>query len=489
MASGSEILERQVADLKTALKAWEKGFAAENGGKKPSREDIKKDASISAKYREYDRLRRPTSFAKPAETPRRHRCLRPESAHKRTALRERTGNAAAATTPKRAAKTTLAPELVQEEEPDVEPTPAFIRSALGPTPQKDGQVLGIFDLPQSATPSKRLSMPSIAESPTAKSSPSKRSAPPLDSPGPKNLSTTPQSTSKRRWLDAFAGTPLKRKHEEDGAQTPGTAKRQYSTPSFLKRTSSLAPIEEEDGSGPLFKKPRKGMVRSLSSLIQNLRKQEEERMDDEWDILNDLEAEEQDPAPSRPSNASKVLVEDSQVQEPSEMPLGPDRAPESEEEGGSGPEDGGIGPDGKPRKPWKKKGLKRQTRRVIMRPVMHRPKKAAELDTVNEEDEVGDQVVEETQLAAGASAREGRSDDDYDSGGEGEEASDSEAAVARKRGRQKDSDPQKDKQGKASNGEKSTGKKISATAHANFRALKIKNKNSKAGGRGRFGRR
>ncbi|RMY67411.1 hypothetical protein D0863_07804 [Hortaea werneckii] len=488
MASGSEILERQVADLKAALKAWEKSFAAENGGKKPGREDIKKDASISAKYREYDRLRRPTSFAKPAETPRRQRCLRPESAHKRTALRERPGNTAAAT-PNRAAKTTFAPEVVQEQEPEPEPTPAFIRSALGPTPQKDGQILGIFDLPQSATPSKRLSMPSVAESPTAKSSPSKRSAHLLESPGPKQLSATPQSTSKRRWLDAFAGTPLKRKHEEDGAQTPGTAKRQYSTPSFLKRTSSLAPIEEEDGSGPLFKKPRKGMVRSLSSLIQNLRKQEEERMDDEWDILNELEAEEQNPAPSRPSNASRVLVEDSQVQEPSEMPLGPDRAPESEEEEGSGPEDGGLGPDGKPRKPWKKKGLKRQTRRVIMRPVMHRPKKAAELDTVNEEDEDGDQVVEETQLATGNSGQEGRSDDEYDSGGEGAEASDSEAVVARKRGRQRGSDREKDKTRRESNEEKSTGKKISATAHANFRALKIKNKNSKAGGRGRFSRR
>ncbi|KAI7164782.1 hypothetical protein KC349_g382 [Hortaea werneckii] len=488
MASGSEILERQVAELKSALKAWEKSFAAENGGKKPGREDIKKDASISAKYREYDRLRRPTSFAKPAETPRRQRCPRPESAHKRTALQERPGNAAAAT-PNRAAKTTLASEVVQEEEPEVEPTPAFIRSALGPTPQKDGQVLGIFDLPQSATPSKRLSVPSVAESPTAKSSPSKRSAPLLDSPGPKNLTATPQSTSKRRWLDAFAGTPLKRKHEEDGAQTPGIAKRQYSTPSFLKRTSSLAPIEEGDGSGPLFKKPRKGMVRSLSSLIQNLRKQEEERMDDEWDILNELEAEEQSTAPSRSSNASKVLVEDSQVQEPSEMPLGPDRAPESEEEEGSGPEEGGVGPDGKPRKPWKKKGLKRQTRRVVMRPVMHRPKKAAELDTVNEEDEDGDQVVEETQLATGVSGQEGRSDDEYDSGGEGAKASDSEAVVARKRGRQKGSDREKDKPRKEPTEEKSTGKKISATAHANFRALKIKNKNSKAGGRGRFSRR
>ena len=36
---------------------------------------------------------------------------------------------------------------------------------------------------------------------------------------------------------------------------------------------------------------------------------------------------------------------------------------------------------------------------------------------------------------------------------------------------------------------KKTARKISATAHANFRALKIKNKNSKASGRGRFGRR
>ena len=45
------------------------------------------------------------------------------------------------------------------------------------------------------------------------------------------------------------------------------------------------------------------------------------------------------------------------------------------------------------------------------------------------------------------------------------------------------------KDGKSENVVKRAARKISATAHANFCKLKIKNKNSKAKGGGRFGRR
>lgn len=211
-------------------------------------------------------------------------------------------------------------------------------------------------------------------------------------------------------------------------------------------------------------------------------------MDDEWDILNDLEAEENDNAPARPAASSKVLVEDSQAPE---MPLGPDRGPESEREDESGEEATAMGADGKPRKPWKKKGLKRQTRRVNMRPVIHKPQKAAELEAQSEGE---NEVVEETQLQD-ATSRAARGGDDDDEFGlhDGDDASDYDATAtsapgAPNKGKEKAKAPET--KGKDTAAEQKTTKKVSAQAHPNFRALKIKNKNSKASGKGRrFARR
>jgi DNA replication regulator SLD2 len=74
------------------------------------------------------------------------------------------------------------------------------------------------------------------------------------------------------------------------------------------------------------------------------------------------------------------------------MPLGPDRAPgESESE-----EEVALGANGLPRKVYKKKGLKRQTRKTNIKPVLHKPKKAADLEEKAESDD--EEAVGETQL-------------------------------------------------------------------------------------------
>ena len=99
---------------------------------------------------------------------------------------------------------------------------------------------------------------------------------------------------------------------------------------------------------PPFKK--RGIVRSLSSMIQGLRKQEDDRLDEELEMIRELEDGDDDGSAARPA----VQVEDSQVV----MPLGPDRAPESEEDEEEEQETGVF------RKPWKKKGQKRQTKRT-----------------------------------------------------------------------------------------------------------------------------
>lgn len=361
-----------------------------------------------------------------------------------------------------------------------EPTPAAIRCALGPTPQKDGEILGLFDLLPEATPSRRddayanTSMALVSATPS-KSAPATSSDP--------QLSRTPQSSGKRFFLGAFAGTPLKRKREDDG-HTPSTAKRQFATPSFLRRSFPLAPIGEDDQeasfAAPQFK--RRGLVRSLSTIIQGLKKQEEQKMDDDWDIMNELEAEER--GETEEDAAPKVLVEDSQA---AEMPLGPDKGAESSEDEGA-VDRSGLDVNGNPRKVWKKKGLKRQTRRVIMRPVTHKPKKAVK-DAHPKSDDSESEHVEETQLPGAAKLPAG--EDVFD------DEDDAETTDSKHDSQQSHYEPSGPKQKKrkktnAANEDSSKKpKKTSALAHANFRKLKIKNKNSKANGRGgrKFGRR
>lgn len=111
-------------------------------------------------------------------------------------------------------------------------------------------------------------------------------------------------------------------------------------------------------------------------------------MEDDWDVLNEIEGGDDNTTASK-KQAEPVQVSDSQLVV---MPLGPDRAPgESESE-----EEVALGANGLPRKVYKKKGLKRQTRKTNIKPVLHKPKKAADLEEKAESDD--EEVVGETQL-------------------------------------------------------------------------------------------
>lgn len=230
--------------------------------------------------------------------------------------------------------------------------PAFI----GPTPQRDGIVLGLFDNLEAGTPSKRRIIfgeiePNVFQTPTKKDA---NVASEASSASRIRGERTPLSVSKRNLFNQFV-TPKKRKLEEEG--TPTSALKGLATPAFLRRDNVLGRIEEADEATPRpapWKK--RGMVRSLSAMIQNMRKEEDDRLDEEADIMRELEMEEEGiSAPPKP-RLPQVQVTDSQA----EMPLGPDRGSESEGE----EEEEELGRDGKPRKAWKKKGLKRQTRRT-----------------------------------------------------------------------------------------------------------------------------
>jgi 26S proteasome regulatory subunit N12 len=229
-------------------------------------------------------------------------------------------------------------------------------AAIGPTPQRDGIVLGLFDLLPAGTPSRKRTALADVE-PNVLQTPSKgvqEATSESSFESRLRAERTPQSSGKRFLLNQFA-TPKRLKLDEPG--TPSSTLRNLATPSFLRRDNVLAAIDEIDEATP---RPapwkRRPLGRSLSAMIQAMRKDEDDRLDEEADIMRELEMEEEGiPMPRKPKVV--IQVEDSQAQ----MPLGPDRGHESEEESDEAPD---TGANGKSR-PWKKKGLKRQTRRVI----------------------------------------------------------------------------------------------------------------------------
>lgn len=370
--------------------------------------------------------------------------------------------------------------------------PAFI----GPTPQRDGIVLGLFDfLPFAETPSKGRGALLDVE-PNALRTPSKNTGN-ADSENSIESKTrgekTPLSTGKRFLLDSFV-TPNKRKLGESG--TPVSAFKGLSTPAFLRRDNFLMKIDEDDepAARPAPWK-RRGLGRSLSERIQSMRQDEEDRLDEEADIMRELEMEAEGmPAPKK-MKVPEVLVQDSQAA----MPLGPDRGVQSDDE--EVEEETALGPDGQPRRIWKKKGLKRQTRRVIstvypstfvtiannhlVRPHFLRPQEQPE-QPANDAD---DDIVGDTQKDLFGHLSDPNISDDDDGSDYASDASHS----AKKRKTQKpkaaaastsqSTDNKQQKEGPV----RAAARKIKASAHANFRRLKIKSKGGN-GGKGRFGR-
>jgi hypothetical protein len=232
-------------------------------------------------------------------------------------------------------------------------SPAFI----GPTPQRDGKVLGLFDLlpPSLGTPSKsRIAFADVK--PNTLRTPQK-------TPSKANIEITPQTT--RKW----ERTPMSsgRRFMLDQIVTPPKITNDTTsprTPAFLRRDAYLAPIDEDHEPTPrVLPWQRKGLFKSMAAAFNARKQVEEEKYDEEADIMREMEMEEMGiPAKKKQKQTlseklSLVLVGDSQ----SAMPLGPDRGLESDDE--EDEEEEQLGPDGQPRRVWKKKGLKRQTRR------------------------------------------------------------------------------------------------------------------------------
>lgn len=370
---------------------------------------------------------------------------------------------------------------LQPWEVDPYESPSMIRNlftpskkAIGPTPQKDGVVLGLFDLLQEdgTTPRKSGEVPAPGTKGSIQATPRK-----VTMEVSLKHSRTPASAGNRYLLDSFA-TPLKSKDMNGkGGNTPSSvSKLHFSTPSFLRRDSQrpFPPANENEEGAPelspqMVRVPRKPLVRGLSSMLAGLRKMEEQAADEDLEALREMEAEEagggSKPAPKVP----KILMQDSQ---PILLPLGgfDDEAmldSEPEEENGR---------DGLPLKVYKKKGQKRTTRRVKMKPTRSKPQAQPESSLPEESgDELAnaEETVPETQVDETAGFGDTRN---FDSDSQSEYTA-SEGGTRYRRPNQGKKDKKANKNGKI----KTAARKVTALANQNFKRLKLRNSGAKGG--------
>lgn len=234
-------LQAQAETLKVALKDFEKTYASSHHGQKPGREDIKADPVISSKYKEYNKVRDVlagrSSFnvlstsSQPQRQSRTTAHIRKDSAVSLTPYRQQQRE-----TP---SKARAHPNELDPYDAPSSASPKPIPRAVGPTPHRDGTILGIFDLLSSGgsrrstqeTPSSRKrkrdvlgsevedvnsTLLSSTQTPNHRKSPLRNAdshllaaTTPASGPatGRRNLSRTPASESKRFMLDHFFATP------------------------------------------------------------------------------------------------------------------------------------------------------------------------------------------------------------------------------------------------------------------------------------------
>ncbi|PHH77943.1 hypothetical protein CDD80_7566 [Ophiocordyceps camponoti-rufipedis] len=324
--------ESKAKDLRSQLKRWEEEWATANGGSKPGRQDIKSRPDIAAKYKEYNKVRDVLAGKMPPPADR-------DSGSKRR------GQPLPSETPLKRTKHSDAEDEVMK-------TPSISRKLfsptkvtwLGPTPQKEGRVLGLLDLLTStptqaskhASPRKKDALQTPSKTVHLQATPSKPTPSRSTSPSKRQCHKT---TTPRRYRGelALGATP-----------TPPSALHSE-TPSFLRRRQALAEETESKPLAPL-KLPRKPMIRGLSDIVAGLRRVEEEALDEDLEALREVEGGEDGDGLARGETAG----EESRGNEA-------------------------------PMKTYKKKDPKRTTRKVNIKPTLS--KRPANLTLANDDPE------------------------------------------------------------------------------------------------------
>ena len=544
--------EDQSHQLRIQLKQWEGKWAAAHSGDKPSREDIKNNPDIASKYKKYHKIRYILDAKAPAPKSFCERRLieqvpiihHTKSDQEGKGKRKSEASVAHLATPAKRSRFTQTPSQGRTAQLSTTPTvsrklfsPAASTS-IGPTPQKDGKILGLFDLLEEevrdvpvTTALKAVAKEESLETPN-------KNVYDLEEDDEK-LGKTPMSSGRRNYLAMFI-TPVKPRGCKGTLETAqqyddplDDIAKMFQTPEFLKRDQPL-PIDVEYKSPDPIRLPRKPLGKTLSSIIADLRKMEDERMDEEMDLTREMEAQCVGALSesSLPKAATKQINKDSQEKTESATPQEFKNAAKSTETskpstssgadilteilakdsqvllGGFDDEAAYDSPveeqldRGKPLRVYKKKAPKRTTRKTNMRPVRSkRPNNLTESSGDDSDEHQGKhEVVPDTQYDATAAKEniDPADGDDIVRPGGGFKDKDNTAPRAhegakkkRGRGRPNRSKTTKDTEGTATTEKnddkkdeskgKRTARKVNQLAHANFRALKLKNRRSKTG--------
>jgi hypothetical protein len=236
---------------------------------------------------------------------------------------------------------------------------------LGPTPQKNGIFVGIFDHIFAKNPqTERTALAEVDINVPATPSKVGRSSPPEYERS--KFTRTPMSEGRRFLLDQFI-TPRKRKRDqEEQERTPSSIAKRFMTPAFFKQyiQPMEAVVEEEMPKPKALPGKRPPFLKTLSSMIKESRHAEDDRLDEELELLNELEADQvsKPTALDVPQKSSSIAVvekagdldQDGFVESNMEAEL-----QEINEADAAEAQKSGVF-----RKIWKKRGQKRQTRKV-----------------------------------------------------------------------------------------------------------------------------
>ena len=416
--------------LRQELKKWETAFAAEHG-RKPSRSDIKRSPDIgrygpywlapmshmanrsffvvAAKYKEYSKFRDTPSASAPARTTRHaapqpitpRKIIHPSSSkvvsdpkassdsvrqgdpfrtpsHRNSQGRSQSGTRSRLSndplqTPTNPSRTIIGSPLYQYTSPLAVHRIRFGKDGetVGPTPQKTGKVLGLFESIIDTTPPK-FRHKELKDTTNISGAPEERSDSMFETPRKRKLeqgevdaspSTRATLSASRRVTRSGATivsdgeTPKKRRFDSQDL---------FATPSFLRRTNSR--IMDPSLSSPPVPQPMKrpGLVKGLSSLMAELRKRQDEILDEDMDILREVEMERMGVAvrkPLFPKGIPTGTADTGQDVGVSSAVVNSEKVADKVAEDGEGKTE-----DEAPARVWKKKGLKRQTRRVKSKP-------------------------------------------------------------------------------------------------------------------------
>ncbi|TQS35007.1 hypothetical protein Golomagni_04588 [Golovinomyces magnicellulatus] len=471
--------------LRSELKKWEKEFSAAHNGSKASRNDIRQNPEIAAKYKEYNKIKDEQNHGVNNTLEKRSTPPQIKSTDERNPLRIKQPRESFHTPSKKRRF---------EDEVDSYHTPSVVRNlftpsktSLGPTPQKDGHVLGLFDLlrePENDTYSQ------AQKSTTSHTTYVSNHVQNLKSKEDEHLENLQQTmtaslSEEQDKLDAFTTPSKNLAGNLFMDKSPSRSKLNFSTPSFLRRDNpqSQLSIDSEGGQEllispqPVRAVKRRPAIRGLSRILADLRESQDENLDNELEILREIEAEEMNVgtsilpvkigkkrSPDSPSNFHiKAVSRNDSISINSETL---DKTQDVSDQ---------------PLLTYKKRGQKRTTRRVQMKPTRFKavPVEKEKLNNT-EKTHSQDKEILSSQTGTPTSINFGDQARNFDSDSQSEyTASEGETRYRRPKNNKKSRNLATvtviaDNQG-SGGGVKPASRKVGALAHQNFKRLKIRN--------------